>query len=119
MSELERKEKDSLVVVWTSGDKEVALNMVFMYALNAKKNDWWKDIKVIVWGPSANLLSKDIKLQDHVKEMIRLGIDVEACKVCTDRYGVSTSLEELGVAVKYIGEPFTHYIKSERTVITF
>jgi hypothetical protein len=25
--------EDSLVVLWTSGDKEVALNMVFMYTL--------------------------------------------------------------------------------------
>ncbi len=28
--------KDKLVVVWTSGDKEVALKMVFMYTFNAK-----------------------------------------------------------------------------------
>ena len=28
--------KDKLVVVWTSGDREVALKMVFMYTINSK-----------------------------------------------------------------------------------
>lgn len=119
MNDLEQKEKDSLAIMWTSQDKEVALNMVCMYVLNAKKNDWWNAIKFIVWGPSAKLLSKDAKIQDRVKEMERLGIDVEACKACADRYGVSQNLEEMGVEVKYMGEPFTNYLKSEREVITF
>lgn len=34
--------EDELIILWTSGDKEVALNMVFMYALNSKLNKWWK-----------------------------------------------------------------------------
>ncbi|KXS47386.1 MAG: hypothetical protein AWL62_2688, partial [Halanaerobium sp. T82-1] len=34
-------DKNSLVVLWTSGDKEVAKKMVFMYTLNAKTRGWW------------------------------------------------------------------------------
>ena len=34
--------QDHLVVVWSSGDPEVAHKMVFMYTYNAKKNGWWK-----------------------------------------------------------------------------
>lgn len=41
--------KDKLIVLWTSGDKEVALNMVFMYTLNAKKKGWWDEVGLIVW----------------------------------------------------------------------
>lgn len=33
---------DKLVILWTSGDREVALKMVFMYGLNAKVKGWWK-----------------------------------------------------------------------------
>ena len=44
--------KDKLVVVWTSGDKEVAMKMVFMYSFNAKKYEWWDDITLLVWKAS-------------------------------------------------------------------
>ena len=113
-------EKDNgLVVVWASGDREVALKMVFMYTLNSKLKDWWKDVCLIVWGPSAKLLGEDVELQDYIKKMKEAGVVLEACKACSDSYGVSEKLEKLGVNVKYMGEPFTAYIKNSRKVITF
>jgi len=33
----EQVEPSKLLVVWTSGDRDVAMNMVFMYTYNAKK----------------------------------------------------------------------------------
>ncbi len=110
--------KDKLVVVWTSGDKEVAMKMVFMYTFNAKKYAWWDDITLLVWGPSSKLLSEDEDLQNYVKEMLDLGINVLACKGCADLYEVSDDLEEIGVTVKYTGVDLTNFIK-ERHVITF
>lgn len=112
------KKEDQLVVVWTSGDREVALKMVFMYTFNAKKYQWWKDITLLVWGPSAKLLTEDKELQDYVKSMIEEGIHVLACKGCSDSYEISEKLEELGVEVKYTGVDFTNFIK-ERHVVTF
>jgi len=112
-------DKDKLIILWTSGDIEVAQNMVFMYTINAKKNQWWKDITFIIWGPSAKLLSDNDKLQVQIKEFIDHDINVEACKACADRYNVSDTLAELGVDVKYMGEPLTEYIKSNKKVITF
>lgn len=52
------KEK-SLVILWNPGDREVALNMVFMYTINAILNEWWEKIILIIWGPSAELASID------------------------------------------------------------
>ena len=40
---------EKLFVLWSSGDREVAKKMVFMYTLNAKLNGWWNDISLIVW----------------------------------------------------------------------
>ena len=111
--------KSKLVVVWTSGDREVALKMVFMYTFNAKKRGWWDDIIFIVWGPSEKLLAEDKELQDYMKKMFDVGITVEACKACSDMYGVSESLEKLGVDVKFMGIPLTDYIKEDLKVITF
>lgn len=109
---------DKLVVVWTSGDRDVALKMVFMYTFNAKKYGWWEDITFLIWGPSSKLLAEDKELKDYVKEMQKVGITTVACKACADSYGVADKLEELGVTVRYAGQELTKYIK-ERHVVTF
>lgn len=110
---------DTLVILWTSGDPEVALNMVFMYAFNAKAHGWWKEITLVVWGPSAKLAAENEKIRKGLKELHDSGIKLEACKACSDEYGVSARLVELGIAVRYMGEPLTGYLKSGARVITF
>ena len=110
---------DKLIVVWTSADKEVALNMVFMYMLNAKKREWWKEVCLIVWGPSSKLLSEDLELQEYLARLKEAGVKIEACKACSDSYGVSDKLEEIGIEVKFMGVPLTHYLKDGCKVITF
>jgi hypothetical protein len=112
-------DEPGLVVLWTSADREVALKMAFMYTLNAKKNGWWKDITLIVWGPSARLASEDREIQEHLKAMKEQGIVLEACKACTDMYGVSEELSELGVDIKWMGVPLTDYLKGNYKVLTF
>ena len=63
------EKKDSLIVIWTSGDREVAEKMVFMYTLNSKLKEWWKEVTLIVWGPSAKLITEDIELQDYLEKL--------------------------------------------------
>ncbi len=113
----ELKSSDKLVVLWTSADREVALKMVFMYTYNSKRFKWWDDITLVVWGPSAKLLSEDVELQDYVKKIMDQGTVVKACKGCADQYGVSEKLEELGITVKYMSE-LTDYIKEGRHILT-
>lgn len=113
----EVKNSDKLVILWTSGDKEVAEKMVFMYTFNSKRFGWWNDITLVVWGPSAKLLSEDEGLQDYIKKIMDQGTVVKACKGCADMYGVSDKLSELGIEVKYMSE-FTDYIKEGRHVLT-
>jgi len=110
--------KDRLVVLWTSGDREVALKMVFMYTYNAKARAWWDDITLVVWGPSAKLLTEDRELQEYMQRIMEAGVNVKACKGCSDLYGVSEDLEELGVTVLYIGKELTDYIKEGREILT-
>jgi hypothetical protein len=113
------RDLEGLTVVWTSGDKEVAKKMVFMYTLNAKLNDWWDNIRFIIWGPSSKLLSQDKELQEELAKMKEAGIRLEACKACADQYGVSSKLEELEIDVKYMGQPLTECIKGDWEVVTF
>lgn len=100
-----------LFVLWTSADREVALHMAFMYTLNSKMRGWWGTVRLVVWGPSAQLLSKDEELQYHIKKMLQVGVEVVACKACADTYGVTAQLEALGIEVKYMGQPMTEMLK--------
>ena len=110
---------DKLVVVWTSDDPYVAERVAFMYTHNAKKNAWFKEVTLIVWGPSAKLISENTKLQEEVKSMQADGIVVEACIACTNAYGVTEDLRKLGYNVKGMGKPLTDYLKSGAKVLTF
>jgi len=112
-------EPSKLVVLWTSGDRDVALKMVFMYTNNAKINGWWDEIRFIVWGPSSKLLSKDVELQEYIKKMKDSGVELLACKACADSYGVSEKLQEIGIEVKYMGQPLTSMLKSDWVSLTF
>lgn len=113
------QEPEELYVIWTSRDREVALKMVFMYTGNSKLKGWWKDVHLIVWGPSTKLLAEDFELQEYVMGMRHNGVDIVACKACSDSYGVTEKLEALGLEVKYMGPPLTELLKAGKTLITF
>jgi len=115
--QMEIPASEKLVVLWTSGDKEVAEKMVLMYTINSKRFDWWKDITLVVWGPSQKVLVENKDIQDYVKKIQEQGTAVKACKGCSDKYGISDQLEKLDVEVKYMGE-ITDYIKEGRHVLT-
>ena len=107
-------EPDELVVLWTSGDREVALKMAFMYTYNSKRFKWgWKNVTLVVWGPSAKLLASDTELKEHIIEMKEKGVKLLACKKCSDTYGVSNDLKRLGIEVKYMGKPLTDYLRDD------
>ena len=110
---------NKLAVLWTSGDPEVAEKMVFMYTLNAKKQGWFDEVVLIVWGPSAKLLSENKMLREYVKKMQDAGIKVEACIACARMYGVDGNLKEMGIEVKGMGVPLTNYLKDGWKTLSF
>jgi hypothetical protein len=116
----EKEVSDSrLAVIWSSGDPEVAHRVCFMYTENAKKQKWFEEVTLIVWGPSARLLAGDKDLQTKIKTMIDNGVKVQACLACADSYGVTDRLRTLGIEVKYMGKPLTELIKQGWHILTF
>ncbi|WP_372806701.1 DsrE family protein [Pontiella sp.] len=108
-----------LCVVWTSADPDVAKNVCFMYALNAKKAGWFDEVCLVVWGPSAKLLAEDPALQAELKAMQQVGVVTEACVACARRYGVVDDLKKLDLDVKGMGQPLSDRLKADWKVITF
>lgn len=110
---------DKLVIVWTSGDPYVAERVALMYTHAAKTSNWFEEVSLVIWGPSAKLISENSKLQEQVKAMQKDGVIVEACIACANSYNVTEDLRKLGYDVKGMGKPLTDYLKSGAKVLTF
>lgn len=111
--------RDKLVVLWTSDDPYVAERVALMYTHAAKTNQWFDEVTLIVWGPSAKLVAENLKIQDKLRDMQKDGINIEACIVCAEAYEVADVLVKLGLDVKAMGRPLTDYLKSGAKVLTF
>ncbi len=110
-----------LAVIWSSGDPEVAEKVCFMYTHAAKRAKWFDKVVLIVWGPSAKLLSENTELQKKIKAMAKDGVKLQACVACARMYGddVVKKLKDLGIEVKGMGVPLSNYLKNDWKTLTF
>lgn len=113
------KDPEKLVIVWTTGDKEVAMNMVLMFGKNSYDFGLWTDMEIIVWGPSAKLAATDDDVKIQIKKMIKSGIKFKACQVCADNYGVAKDLSNLGIKVTWMSQVLTQHIARGNYILTF
>ena len=111
-------EKRHLYILWTSADKITAEKMVFMYAINARKRDWWERVTIIIWGGPAQLVSEDREIQDKIEEAKLEGVHLTACRACADQLGVTEKLEAMGIEVIYWGAPLTELLKNDEKLLT-
>jgi len=112
--------KNELLIVWSSGEKEVAKKLILLYGSVMLPRAYWDEATIMIWGPSALLLAQDEELQTQLKIVQDTGVKFNACVVCTDDYEVSDKLEELGVELIHTGEMLTEALQSDNIkVITF
>ena len=110
---------DSLFIIWSSPDPEVADNLVFMYAHNSLKRNWWGRVRLIIWGPSARLVAEDESIRDKLDAMAADGMEIWACRACTDNYGLTETLEAAGINVFHVGQATTEMLKEGWSHLTF
>jgi len=103
----------------SSGDREVALEVGLIYPLNAAKNKWMDEVKVIIFGPSEKLAAYDSQVQEKLKELQEAGVEVLACKWCADRMHITDILEEAGIKVVYVGSIISQLLKDGWASLTF
>ena len=116
---IEENAKTELLVLWTSADKIVAMNMVFMYAWHSKVRDWgWDNVTLLIWGASPGLLVEDEDLKTELQKLKDAGVNIIACRKCAGNLGIVERLEGLGVKVFYTGKFLTEWLKSGKKLIT-
>ncbi|HRT26790.1 MAG TPA: DsrE family protein [Syntrophales bacterium] len=111
-------EKKHLYVLWTNDNLITAEKMVFMYTVNSLVRSWWEEVTLIIWGATAKLVGENADIQKKVKEAMDAGVHVTACKACSDQLGVTQTLEDLKIEVKYWGAPLTEIIAKGEKLLT-
>lgn len=111
---------NKLLIVWSSGEKEVAKKLVLLYSSVMLPRGYWDEATIMIWGPSAKLLAEDEELQQQMKTVQSTGVKFNACVVCVEDYGVSKELEELDIELIHTGEMLTESLQSDDVkVLTF
>ncbi|MFX1576213.1 MAG: hypothetical protein ACFFCF_03465 [Promethearchaeota archaeon] len=98
-----------IVVIIASSDRDV-IQTALMYAKNTIKYGWLDDVKTIFFGPSEQLIAKDLILAKEVQELCAAG-ESYACKFISDKEGTSEPLSKLGVQIEYVGTIIADLIK--------
>lgn len=112
--------KNKLLIVWSSGEKEVAKKLILLYGSVMLERKYWDEATIMIWGPSARLLAQDTDLQKQFKVVQDSGVTFNACVVCSDDYGVSDELRNLGIDLIHTGEMLTEALQSDEIkVISF
>ena len=86
---------EKLNILWTTTNRDTISKMIKMYAVNAIKHGWWKQVNVIIWGGSAQLVGENRAVQDEVREMLQAGVTVEACQACAQQFGVADHIRAI------------------------
>ncbi len=101
---------DRLLVIIGTAERAKA-HAGAMYAVNALKYEWMRDVKLYFFGPAEGLLLEDEDLQVLLHDYQQLKGEPVACRFLADRDGQADGLKDLGVQVEYVGTLISDLIK--------
>jgi hypothetical protein len=106
-----------IMVIISTAEKEKALTGI-MYAVNAQKNSWVDEVKVVFFGPFENLICEDADVVNAASNLLEYETPI-ACKFLSDRDKISDKLEELGYRVDYVGSMISAFIEEGYVPMVF
>ncbi len=114
---------ENLVVVISSGKEAVEKAKAgMMYTINAKRNGWMDDVKLVFFGPSEELIAdehQDTEFKKLLQTAREVGLAPMACRSVSERSNITEKLELMGLDVEYIGSIISTYIKKGYQVLVF
>lgn len=111
-------EPRELFILWTNADPITSEKMVMMYGMNSIKHQWWDKVTIIIWGATAKFAAENSLIQEKIKQAMHIGVQISACKACTDQLGVSDQLLDLGIELKYWGQGLTEILDQNKKLLT-
>jgi len=111
--------KNELMIVWATDNRETSINMICLYAGNAKPKGWFDEVTLVIWGASQHLIANDAEVKGLVDGMVKNGVKVVACKSCAESLGTHKQLQSCGIEVYYTGELISDWAKSGKPMMTF
>ncbi|OON95286.1 MAG: hypothetical protein ATN36_08730 [Epulopiscium sp. Nele67-Bin005] len=110
--------EDKLNILWTTDNPHTAHTMVFMYAIAAKTQNWFREVEIIIWGASAELVAEDETIQQKIKMAQHVGVEILACMGCANMFGVTEKLKSLDIEVSGMGMSLTEILKNDGKLLT-
>ncbi len=110
---------NKLLIVWSTGEFEVAKKMVLLYSSVILPRGYWDEAHLMIWGPSAKLLAQNEEIQTMLFAVKETGVRLSVCVVCSDDYGVTKQLEAMGIEAIHTGAFLSEALKSDWKVVTF
>ena len=111
---------NKLFFVVATGDKDVILETALFYPLTVAKEGWMEEVKVILFGPSQKVAAVDEHVQKRMKRLQEEGgIEILACKYCSDKWGISEKMEELGITNVYVSPIIAKWLKEGWASLSF
>lgn len=118
----EKPDKNTLYVLWTTGDPVTANNMVFMYTVNSLRYKWWERVHIIVWGAATELLVRDAEIQKKMQKFLELGGVVSVCRKCAENIKAMDEVKAMEIegqfTVFYLGNWFSKILHSDVRVLS-
>jgi len=101
---------NKVLIIIATGEKEKALTG-FFFAINSLKNEWFESVKVVLMGPSENLMANNQELQELTSDIFKYESPF-ACRFIAENNGLSENLVGQGYEVEYVGPIIATFIKA-------
>ena len=105
-----------LNVLWTSGDKDTALVMVFKYLHDMQQQTGLDEVTLLIWGAATQLSLEDADMQECICTALASGVRVIAARKWAEQLHGVSRLEALGVEVYPTGSMLTDWLHSKHPV---
>lgn len=105
---------DRLCVIVSSSDPDV-IRTALQYARRTVTEKFMQETRLFLFGPSEKIVARDPDVQDFIKRFQDTGKEILACKWCSDDYGVTEALKNLGIRVDYIGPHVSEAVRQGYT----
>ena len=106
-----------LLIHWTSDNYDTAVNMVLLYAYNAKKKGLWDEITLLIWGASQNLVRDHEEIASQLKSLQEVGVRIIACQHCAKAQETRKALNSCDIEVFSTGVFLTEWLQSGKAVL--